>query len=265
MQAQALAPAAQAFDRIADDFDARFGSWRSVEAQRRAIRAALVDAFPAAARLIEVGGGTGEDALWLVEQGRYVLMTDASPKMVAAASRKGVNAAVAAAEQFVALADKLNGEPLFDGAYSVFAGLNCVGDLSAFAQGIARLLRPRAPLMLVLFGTCCPGEMLVEMARGRPGNVLRRFRRGDVPARLEGREFTVRYHGSRDLERMLAPWFKLKSRRGTGIFVPPSAAEPWISAHTRLLGTLEKLDQIVAGPLAPLGDHVLYRFERTGT
>lgn len=263
VRTQALAPAVQAFDTIADEFDARFGPWRSVEAQRRAIRAELIGAFPRGSRLIEIGGGTGEDALWLSDRDRDVVMTDASPAMVAAASGKGVRTQVAAAEEFGELADSLRGEPLFDGAYSVFAALNCVRDLSSFAEALARILRPGAPLMLVLFGTCCPGEMIVETLLRRPGNAFRRFRRGDVPARLGGREFFVRYHRCRDLERMLAPWFKLNSRRGIGIFVPPSAAEPWISGHPRMLGMLEKLDSITAGPLAPFGDHVLYRFERT--
>jgi SAM-dependent methyltransferase len=263
LRAQALAPAAQAFESIAEQFDVRFGAWRSVAAQRHLIRAALADAFPPGSRLIEIGGGTGEDALWLTERGYRVLMTDASPAMVAAASAKGIRTAVAAAERFGELTDRLRDEPLFDGAYSVFAALNCVCDLSSFSEGIARLLRPGAPLILVLFGTCCPGEIIVEMLRGRPANALRRFRRGDVPARLGGREFAIRYHRRRDLERMFAPWFRLKSRRGTGIFVPPSAAEPWISGHPRLLATLETFDRIAAKPLAPLGDHVLYRFERT--
>ena len=258
------APAVRAFDAIAEDFDARFTPWRSVEAQRRAVRAALIDAFPFGSRLIEVGGGTGEDGLWLASHGRDVLMTDASPAMVAVATGKGVRAAVATAEAFHTFADELAGEPRFDGAYSVFAGLNCVSDLSAFGEGIARLLRPGAPLMLVLFGTFCPGEIVTEMLRGRPRNAFRRFRRGDVPARLGGREFMVRYHRRRDLQRMLAPSFRLKSRRGIGIFVPPSAAEPWISNHPSLLKALEMLDRLTDRPLAIFGDHVLYRFERTG-
>jgi hypothetical protein len=158
---------------------------------------------------------------------------------------------------------RLQDEPRFDGAYSVFAPLNCVADLRPFGQGLARLLRPAAPLMLVMFGTCCPGEMLVETLRGRPRNALRRFSRGDVPARLNGRNFTVRYHRRADLERMLSPWFRLQSRRGVGIFVPPSAAEPWISRHPRLLGVLDKLDRFAAQPLSIFGDHVLYRFQRT--
>jgi SAM-dependent methyltransferase len=266
VRSAALAPAAVAFDAIAEDFDARFRAWRSVDAQRAAVRRELLEAFPSGSSLIEVGGGTGEDALWLARQGRNVLMTDASPAMVAAASSKSrgrVETATAAAEHFGELADRLSDRPLFDGAYSVFAGLNCVSDLSAFGRGVARLLRPGAPLLLVLFGTCCPGEIMVETVRGRPRNALRRFRRGDVPARLAGREFTVRYHRKSDLERMLGPSFRLESRSGVGVFVPPSVAEPWISNHPRLLATLASLDRLFSRALAPFGDHVLYRFVRT--
>jgi hypothetical protein len=63
---------------------------------------------------------------------------------------------------------------------------------------------------------------------------------------------------------MLSPWFRLESRRGVGLFVPPSAAEPWISSHPLLLKSLELLDRAASVPFAPLGDHILYRFVRTG-
>jgi hypothetical protein len=60
------------------------------------------------------------------------------------------------------------------------------------------------------------------------------------------------------------PWFRYVRRRGVGILVPPSAAEPWISRHPRLLHGLETLDRVANRPLAALGDHILYVFERTG-
>jgi SAM-dependent methyltransferase len=260
-----LGAAAQAFDACAPEFDRRFAPWASVQAQRRAVRRALTQAFPRDSRLIEIGGGTGEDALWLTQQGRSVLLTDASPAMIEAASAKcrdEVETAVVAADDLGKLAERLTGESQFDGAYSVFAALNCVSDLSEFGRGLARLLRPGAPLMLVVFGTCCPGEIIVELARGRPGNAFRRFNRGDVPARLGTKRFTVRYHRGRDLQRMLAPYFRLERREGIGIFVPPSAAEPWISRHPRLLRTLEALDRRAQRSLVSLADHILYRFVR---
>jgi SAM-dependent methyltransferase len=258
--------AAAAFDAIAERFDERFTPWLSVAAQRRAVRKALADAFPPGSSLIEIGGGTGEDALWLLERERKVLLTDASPLMVRIASAKfagraGAGARVCPAEDLADLAFGL--EAPFDGAYSNFAGLNCVGDLRPFAQGLARLLRPGAPALLVLFGRVCPGEWLVETLRGRPKSAFRRIASGDQPARLGGREFAVRYHRRRDLERVMAPWFRPAGRQGIGVFVPPSAAEPWISGHPRLLGTLEALDRGLSGPMAALGDHILYRFVRT--
>src|SRR3954467_6476554 len=88
MQTIALAPAAQAFDAIADRFDERFGAWASVAAQRRAVRAQLTRIFPVGIRVLELGGGTGEDAAWLTEQGRPVLLTDPSPTMVSVARAK---------------------------------------------------------------------------------------------------------------------------------------------------------------------------------
>jgi hypothetical protein len=83
-----------------------------------------------------------------------------------------------------------------------------------------------------------------------------------VPARLGGREFTVRYHTAAELRRAMSPWFRLRRRAGIGVFVPPSAAEPWISEHPVLVRTLEAMDRLTGRALAPLGDHVLYWFER---
>lgn len=268
--ADIVSPAALAFDSVADSFDARFSPWRSVAAQRRAVREALAEAFPVGTSLIEIGGGTGEDALWLAERGRTILMTDPAPAMVAAAiakfgARSGLSAETVAAENLEGLATRreAGGEPLFDGAWSNFAGLNCVDDLAGLARGLARLTRPGAPVLLVLFGTCCPGEMIVEALRRRPRNMFRRFARGAVPARLNGHSFTVRYHRAIALHRAMRPWFEPAGKKGIGVFVPPSAAEPWISRHPRLLDMLERLDRHVAVPLAPLGDHVLHRFVRT--
>src|SRR5262249_30994854 len=130
---QQLSPAALAFDAVAERFDARYGEWESVSAQRRAVRDKLSRMFPRGSRLLELGGGTGEDALWLTEQGREVLLTDVSPSMVRIAAEKLLRAGapqplVYGAEQLDLLADRraVGGPAPFDGAFSNFAGLNCV-------------------------------------------------------------------------------------------------------------------------------------------
>ena len=260
--------AASAFDAMAPRFDERFGAWLSVAAQRRAVRAALVEGFPKNGRILEIGGGTGEDALFLARLGYRMLLTDASPSMVEHAMAKlrplGSDAEVVPAEdlEYLAVERNLSGKEQFDGAFSNFAPLTCVVDLEPVARGLARMLKPGALAMLVLFGTVCPGEMITELLRFRWKQALRRTRRGPIKARLGSREFEIVYHRRAALEAVFAPWFSLDKVLGIGIAVPPSGAEPWISDHPRLLAAMEAIDRVVSRPLAMLGDHVLYLFRR---
>lgn len=261
--------AALAFDAVAPVFDERFGAWASVAAQRRAVRAALLRALPPGGRILELGGGTGEDAAFLASHGYDVLLTDPSPAMVALAQCKlgslGARAELAAAEELDSFASNhlSTSGALFDGVFSNFAPLNCVEKLEPVARALARLLKPGAPALLVLFGAISPGEIVTELLRKRPRQALRRRNRGPAPARLAHREFHIFYHRRADLLRAFQPWFALEKRVGIGIAVPPSAAEPWISAHPRLLTAMEQLDRCLARPFALFGDHVLFQFRRT--
>ncbi len=263
-------PAVRAFDAVASTFDERYGAWASVAAQRRAVRRELLRAFAPGTSLLELGGGTGEDALFLAAHGRRVVMTDGAPGMLERAQQKAeaagltdlVKTRLAVLEQFD---DFVATSPSYDGAFSNFAALNCVSDLVPVARGLAHLLPPGTHALLVLFGPFAPGEVVVQLGRGDVRAAFRRLSRGDVPARLAGRSLAVRYPSPRAVARAFAPWFELTRIRGIGVFVPPSAAEPVISRFPRLLRVLEAVDQVVAAPMAWFGDHVLLDFRRTAT
>src|SRR6185437_4126537 len=233
-------------------------------AQRRVVRRTAMELFAPRSRILEIGGGTGTDAAWLAAGGHVLTSTDPSPAMVALARAKlapfGGRAEILAAEDIEAFSAR-HGES-FDAVFSNFAALNCVENLAPLGPGLARLVRPGGIALLVLFGTLCPGEMLTELLRARPNSALRRRKLGAVPARLGGKDFKVVYHRETDLVRALSPHFTLERRLGVGVFVPPSAAEPWISRHRRLLRGMERLDSAFGRILALLGDHVLYVFRR---
>jgi SAM-dependent methyltransferase len=268
-----LSPAVKAFDAIAPDFDRRFGAWGSVAAQRRAVRRILLDTFPEGESLLELGGGTGEDALFLAAHDRVILMTDGAPEMVRRASEKAREAGLSkrlfaervAIEELDALAERRRsaGEPPFDGCYSNFAAFNCVANVAAAARALASLVKPGAHALLVVFGPFCPGETLTLLVRGKARAAFRRLSRAPVPARVGGATFTVTYPSPGTFARAFAPFFSLRKIRGIGIFVPPSSAEPLISRFRRTLSVLEALDRVAARPLALLGDHVLLDLVRT--
>jgi SAM-dependent methyltransferase len=270
---ESLPPAVLAFDAAATRFDERFGEWLSVAAQRRAVRRELLRIFPVGSRLLELGAGTGDDALFLLGRGYRVTPTDGSPRMVERAAAKLQEAGYAESasvervvlEELGRFADRqvARGAVPFDGVYSNFAALNCVADLSALASPLSRLVRPGGACALVLFGRTSPAEVIVEFLRGRPGTALRRLQRGPVPARLGGEHFSVWYPSAASVARALAPHFRLRRTVGIGILVPPSAAEPFASRFPRLIAALEAGDRLLSRPLAPLGDHVLLELERT--
>jgi SAM-dependent methyltransferase len=270
LTAPALSPAIRAFDAIAPDFDARFAAWESVAAQRRAVRRALLAAFSPGARLLELGGGTGEDALFLAAAGRYVHVTDGAPGMVARTRSKAravgldgrVSAERVALEELETWASARAGAP-FDGAFSNFASINCVTDHASVARGLARVLPPGARALLVVFGPASPAEVVVLLGRGRFRAAFRRFSRHPAPARVAGETFSVTYPPPRTYAGAFAPWFVLRRTTGIGVFVPPSSAEPWVSRVPLVVAAAEALDRVVARPLALLADHVLLDFTRT--
>jgi SAM-dependent methyltransferase len=269
--ASADSAALLAFDAVAPAFDQRFAGWRSVAAQRRAVRRELLAAFPVGSYLLELGGGTGVDAIFLADQGREVLLTDGAPAMVAQASENvrkvGLSGRVSTELLPIAnlgdFAERRGGSRPFDGAYSNFAAFNCVSDYELAGRDLAKLLGPGARLVLVVFGNLCPGEIVVQLLRGSPIAAFRRFSSGPVPARLCGKHFTVRYPSPSEFREAFSPWFELEDMRGIGVCVPPSAAEPAISNWPGFLNLLESIDRRVSKPLALLGDHVLLRFRRT--
>lgn len=269
---QASAP----FDAIAPSYDDAFTHSSVGFAQRQAVRRELDQAFRSGQRILEINCGTGVDAIDLAKRGIEVFACDASARMIEVAQQRaesrskrnplpaGVTFRVLPTEELNALQPE-GWAGAFDGAFSSFAGLNCVGDLAAVAQDLERLLKPGAPLVLCLFGRCCLWEILWYLAGGQPRKAFRRFRRGEVEAHLAaGVSVNVRYPSVRELAGVFAPGFDLVRWRGVGVTVPPTYLENLARRFPRLLELYVGIDRrIDSWPLArALADHVLLIFKR---
>jgi ubiquinone/menaquinone biosynthesis C-methylase UbiE len=262
-----ITSAATAFDRIAGSYDERFTRTLIGRAQRNQVWTKLTECFVSGDRVLELNCGTGEDAIYLSHRGRSVVACDASSAMIEAAKGRNGRVAMPTNLEFLNLAteelDVLDRQEIFDGAFSNFSGLNCIGDLKPVARSLAALIKPGGKVLLCMWSRICVSEVLWHLLHGNPRKAFRRFP-GKSTARLGDATISVSYPSVPSISRTFSPWFCLRSRSAVGLFVPPSYAEAWATSHKRALASLEKLDRRCREwpILRDIGDHVLLEFVR---
>ena len=264
MTPQALNLDEHAFDDMAAAYDAVF----TASALGRSLRALtwerLDAAFSGSGRVLEIGCGTGEDAVHLALRGIEVLATDPSPSMLRVAAEKAAQAGVTRRIEFRCVPLERLGTELagrrFDGVWSNFGAVNCVPRLEAAVAGLAALLEPGAPLAWVVMGKHVPWEWLWFLARGNARKAFRRERHGGVA----WRGMRIVYPTPAELTRTLAPYFAPTSCRPLGFVLPPSYASGWLERRPRLLAALTHVERAAqqCQPLAALSDHYVFEARR---
>ena len=244
--------AGAAFDTLAERYDALWSKTAIGRAQRAAVWRRIDPLFQAGDRVLDVGCGTGVDAIHLMERGIRLDAVDASSEMARLARARGVNARQLAAEAL----GGLKGE--YDGAFSNFGALNCVSDLESVARALGRLVRVGGYAAICLAGGCCAWETSHYLARGK---FAKAFRRWNPKGSGSSLGVHVAYPSVRYLARVFGNDFRLASWCGVGLFVPPSYVHgiseksiTWLAAADRRLADKPFL--------RALADHRLLVFQR---
>lgn len=259
--------AGSVFDRLAAAYDRDFTESHIGRAQRNAVWNVLLETFSVNDNVLELNCGTGEDAFFLAAHGISVLSCDASQQMILLAEyrlrQKEELQSVVFRHLPTERVAELKPPIAFDGVFSNFSGLNCVADLTPLSIELATLTRPGSQLLLCLSTRYCLIEILYYMLRGQPRKALRRCK-GRAQASLDGVPLPVYYLTVRELRRIFAPYFQLRSVMGVGVAIPPSYLESWVARHPRAFAFLRRIEAgVAAWPiLRSTGDHVLLRFER---
>ncbi|GBD31186.1 MAG: methyltransferase [Gemmatimonadales bacterium] len=257
------------FDGIAAVYDETFTNTTLGRIYRRAVWRRLDALFYRGSRILELNCGTGEDALYLASKGVCVIATDASEAMLEQAAGKArerrLNGAVRTA--YLNLADFSSRRaldllesynPPFDGALSNFGGLNCVADLGAVAEGLASVLRTRAPVVLCLMGRLVPWEWIWYCTR--PSKAFRRVKTTGAV----WRGIPIYYPTIGAVKKAFSPYFRPTRVAGIGFLLPPPYAEGVARRAPRLLRALDRLERRIEAvpPFAWLADHYLLELEK---
>jgi len=252
-----------AFDSVAADYDGARGNNALIQDMRGEMWRWLDATFAPRSRLLDIGCGTGLDAIRLAQRGHDVTATDWSSQMVLRTRDRAAGQFLTDRVQAIALGahelHRLDAVGVYDGAYSNLGPLNCVPELGCVAHECARLLRPGGALVFTVIGRVCPWEIAHYLRRRRWARVKVRFARGFVPVGMNGHTIWTRYYAPREFYRAFERHFTLERYRGLCVFAPPPYLT-WIrERHPGTYERLWRLDRQVSGwpLLRAMGDHFL--------
>jgi SAM-dependent methyltransferase len=180
------------FHEIAPQYAALWSDTPRGRTQREQVWREIDPLFPPGERILDLGCGTGDDAVHLASRGVQAVGVDSAPAMVEIARTRGVDAKQMAIEELGSLADT------FDGAISNFGALNCVADLSQLRDVLAGLVRPQGKLALCVMSRFCWSDW-----RHLP-------QRWSGHARWRG--IDVYYRSARSIARAFSPHFEFHRR-----------------------------------------------------
>ena len=261
------------FGAAASTYDTDFSHRRLGRWLRDAVQERIAALFASGDHVLELGCGTGEDALWLAQRGVRVSATDASVEMLAITRHKvkacGMSELVQCTPldlDLIECDDRQRGlHPLYDGCFSNFGPLNCLADRRPLARALAGCVRPGGYVALVLMAPLCAWEIGWHLLRGDARRAFRRLRRGAEGHAGGGRAVRVWYPAPHTLRAEFAPWFNAVETRAVGALLPPSYLAPLVERWPRLFATLALLDRKLPAraPWPIIADHYLVVLERS--
>jgi SAM-dependent methyltransferase len=258
-----LSETRDAFDSVAADYDGPRGNNALIQDMRREMWRWLDATFAPGSRLIDIGCGTGLDAIRMAQLGHHVTATDWSPEMARRTRDRAAHERLADRVQVAQIGAhelyRLDAQDSYDGAYSNLGPLNCVPALAQVSRECARLLKPGGTLVFTVIGRICPWEIAHYLRRRQFARIAVRFARGLVPVGMNQHTVWTQYYGPREFYRAFAGHFTLEHYRGLCVFAPPPYLTALRSRHFAWYQRLWRLDRRTSGwPLLQgMGDHFL--------
>ena len=223
-----------AFDRASKSYDTDFSQTDIARRLRKRVQERLDANFKPGMLVLDIGCGTGDDAIHLARRGVSVvgcdfsagMLSEANLKIKKAGHQKDIILRQIPLEGLTHLIEEL---PMgFDGVYSNFGPLNMVDDLRKFVYLNARLLEPGGKSVHVVMGRKPLFETVYFMMHGRFSRAFARWQ-GAALVPIGGSKIPCRFYQPYELMEEFDVYFKMDRVEALGLFLPP----PYLYGHFR--------------------------------
>lgn len=246
------------FDALAPSYDTDFTHTQIGQYLRGRVHERLLTHFSVGDHVLEMGCGTGEDALFLAEQGIHVAATDTSPMMLEVASAKTKHLSHVTVEALDLVHPPHANNAEYAGAFSNFGALNCLDNWQPLAAWLAQRIEIGGTIGLGIMAPYCVWEVLWHGLH-LDFRVATRRLRGSTFDDLE-----ITYPTAKRIKSDFAPYFHCTALMPLGLFLPPSDVFGVIEKRPQLLRRLTGLEDRFAksSRLAMFADHYWIEFKR---
>jgi len=165
------------FDRFSSDYDESFKlNPLGVLSRSRLLRYAKKQIGNNPKRILDIGCGTGEDALELLRLGHMVDCLDFSVGMMSITKQKIIKAGFQRVNFIVSDLNSMNYVPdnKYDCIYSNGV-INFLDDIDKLPAYFCKILKPGGLVFLTCLNKLCVREMMYYLVRLKPLKMLRRF------------------------------------------------------------------------------------------
>lgn len=252
------------FDALAGSYDHDFTQTQCALYLRGRVQARLLRHWRAGMHVLELGCGTGEDALFLTTHGIQVTATDASSRMLETARAKiDANALVRLEKLDLQRLPEGRGE-IYDGVFANFGPLNVLDDWRPLAAWLAARIAPGGAAAFAVMSPLCLWEMAWHGLHADFATAFRRLSKKTTFQASKEQILPIHYPTIRRLTRDFAPFFRRRHVSALGLFLPPSDVYGALEKRPRLFKALLALEKRLAPllPLALFADHYWIEFER---
>ena len=271
LDADNTVPVATAFNRQSVLFDGLYAGNTIIQYKRKSVRAHVLKYLPAAATLLELNCGTGDDAAYFSKRGYRVHATDLATGMLEQTREKirayGLETLVSTELCDFEKLELLQKRGPYDHIFSNFAGLNCSKNLDKVLASFNPLLKPGGMITLVVMPGFCLWETLLVL-KGKFRTAFRRFagKRGSG-AKVEGQAFRCWYYNPSYIRKHLGQEFTILSLQGLCTLVPPSYLEGFADRHPKIFTRLCNWEEKYGSrwPWNRVGDYYIITLQKKFT